>query len=343
MKARLLTLVLLFGLVAGVFAQKNYLVAPNITADNAADVTLATTLSSDVEWLEILDIAINAQERYMAVWGFDATTDVLEIWDLSTGEPVNAIRPEGLVLAMDFADSSTVAAAMDTDVVLYDVVSGEETDRFSFEGEVVDLVFSPDGSDFVVFTEATNQPGLMEVFDMESGEVLFSLPADDIYEAVYSAATTLYTANIAEEMTRFDRVDIASGEVTEGMYEYDGEIDMMTSRQTDSAHIAISDGVMLTTFTPNNLDEDEGYMLDFEGEVESAVTAMTYSRDGQLLYVAFANQLYILETETGETLHIAEWDDEFDEILSLAAGNKVIAAAGATYAGLFSAAEATDE
>jgi WD40 repeat protein len=341
MKARLLTIVLLFGLVAGVFAQENYLVAPNITADNAEDVTLAATLSSDVEWLEILDITINAQERYMAVWGFDATTDVLEIWDLSTGQPTNAIRPEGLVLAMDFADSNTVAAAMDTDVVLYDVSSGEETDRFTFEGEVVDLMFSPDGSDFVVFTEGEER--LLELFDMESGEVQLSLPADATYGAVYSAATTLYTANFADGMTRFDRVDIASGEVTEGMYEYDGEIDMMTSRQTDSAHIAISDNVMLTTFTPNNLDEDEGYMLDFEGEVESAVTAMTYSRDGQLLYVAFANELYILETESGDTLHIAEWDDEFDEILNLAAGNKVIAAAGATYAGLFNAAETTDE
>lgn len=317
------------------FAQDNYLLAPNITSENAASVQLAGDLVSDVEWLEILDVAINGQERYLAIWGYDADTDVLEIWDLSQGAPVSAIRPEGIVNAMAFANSSTIAAVIENEVILYDVTSGDETGRFTFGGTVTALTFSPDDSDFVVITEDAER--LLHVVDAESGEIQFSLPAPDA--VVYSAATTLYTATFVDGVTRFDRVDIASTEVTEAMYEYEGEIEFLASRQFGDAHIAFSDGVTLTTFTPNNLGEDSGYTLDYEGEVDSSITAMTYSRDGLLLYVAFAQSIYILDTETGETLHIAAWDDEFEVTQHLASGNIVLAATAATRAVVFTVAE----
>ena len=132
--------------------------------------------------------AFSPDSRFLAVWySVWASKHPLEVWDLKPGVSRPLIALDDAAAAPEFSpDGRTIAVGMPDDSVrLFDLASSREARHLAVGLTPSRLAFHPDGHKLAV--ASTSQPGV-QVYDLESGQVLFTLPHPRGVQAVAAGA-----------------------------------------------------------------------------------------------------------------------------------------------------------
>lgn len=151
-------------------------------ASGAGDGTIQTwdiSRSAAHEWLTLdghnwvmFGVDFSPDGRMLATASWDGA---LKVWDADTGEELKTLlQDESRKMSVQFSpDGRMLAATAENDAaVLWDTSSWQVLHTLQgYEGPVLDSAFSPDGSLLVTVGENGPQPGLINVWNTESGEL----------------------------------------------------------------------------------------------------------------------------------------------------------------------------
>ena len=122
-------------------------------------------------------ISFDPEGKYLAVTSFRLISDSIEIWDVSSGLKVQTLpgHDQGTTGAL-FNSNGTqiISVGQDQKIKFWDLGSGSEVLTLGGNALIYTMALSPDGSR--IATGGRN--GIATVWDADSGDFLFSLPAN---------------------------------------------------------------------------------------------------------------------------------------------------------------------
>jgi len=272
----------------------------------------------------VLDAAISPDGQTVLSVSIDGT---LIVWDLDTGQPLRQSAFDmGILLSLAISPDGTTAliGSKGGDLVLWDLEMGQILHRFERTGPILDVVFSPDGSQAAV---GTGEPDLaVIIWDVETGAESQRFNIHSPVNAVRflpdsrsivtgSQDTALLLWDLVEYKPHVYDIDYAPGNA----FWFQGPIRL--SADSRRALAVTEEG-----FSAVLWDIDTGNILQEFDMPDRAFWGLDLSPDGRLTVTGDGSGLVtIWDTQTGSVLdQFKIHDDRVNEMEILEDGRTVV-------------------